>query len=133
MTKEGSSGVVSPPWLDEFRVAVERYYQNPPKDPFTEWLHDRRSEGGFVDDRHAIAVILARARFEQWTPSQTAFESTEMVYPLLAKRQLSLEEVPKLKSRRWRKREDWRRLFYEAHPSFVQRLKPSSIRRSGGD
>lgn len=111
------------PWLDEFRAAVERYYQDRPEDPFTEWFRDRRSEGGFVDDRHAVATILAQARFDQRTPSQTAFETTKMVYPLLSKRELSLEEVPELKGIRWRKPEDSRRLFYEAHPSLRSSAK----------
>lgn len=104
-------------WLDQFRGAVERYYQDRPEDPFTEWFRDRWSEGGFVDDRHAIATILAQARFDQRTPSQTAFESTKMVYSLLSKRELSQAEVPKLKGCHWVKAEDWRRLFYEAYPS----------------
>lgn len=114
MTTEGHSGVVTSSWLDQFRDAVERYYENPAEDAFTEWFRDQRSEGSFIDDRHAIAVILARARFEQWTPSQTAFENTKMVYHLLVKEPLSIEEVPKLKCRRFRKSEDWRRRFYEA-------------------
>jgi len=105
------------PWLDQFRAAVERYYQSRPEDPFTEWFRDKRSEGGFVDNVHMIATILGEARFEQVTRSQAALENTKMVYPLLAKSKLSLEEVPRLKSRRWVKPEKWRRLFFEAYPS----------------
>jgi len=104
-------------WLDEFRAAVEMYYQDRPEDPFMEWFRDARSEGGFVDDLHVIVTILAQARFDQLAWSHTAVENTKMVYPLLSKRKLSLEEVPKLKSIQYRKPEDWRRLFYEAHPS----------------
>lgn len=111
------------PWLDQFRAAVEGYYQDRPEDPFTEWFRDRWSEGGFVDDRHAVATILAQARFDQRTPSQTAFQSTRMVYSLLSKRGLSLEEVPKLKGIRWRSPEDSRRLFYEAYPSLRSTAK----------
>lgn len=104
------------PWLDQFRTAVERYYQDRPEDPCMEWFRDKRSEGGFVDDQHVIVTILAQCRFDQLTWSQTAVENTKMVYPLLAKSKLSLEEVPRLKSIHWRKPEDWRRLFFEAHP-----------------
>lgn len=104
------------PWLDQFRAAVERYYKDRPEDPFMEWFRGTRSEGGFVDDHHAIATILAQARFDQLTWSHTAVENTKMIYPLLAKSKLSLEEVPTLKSIQYRKPEDWRRLFYEAYP-----------------
>ncbi len=34
MTKSACNAVVSPPWLDKFRTAIERYYQNRPEDRF---------------------------------------------------------------------------------------------------
>jgi len=110
-------------WLDEFRAAVERYYQDRRDDPFMEWFRDTRSEGGFVDEHHTMTTILAQARFDQLTWSHTALENTKMIYPLLARSKLSLEEVPKLKSTQYRKPEDWRRLFYEAHPALRSTAK----------
>lgn len=117
------------PWLGQFRAAVERYYQDRPEDPFTEWFRQRRSEGGFVDDHQAIVTILTQARFDQLTWSHTAVENTKMVYPLLAKSKLSLEQVPRLKSIHWRKPEDWRRLFHEAYPYLRSTAKSILDRR----
>jgi hypothetical protein len=107
------------PWLDEFRIAVERYYQEHP-DLFLQWITARQSENELKDDLHSLLTLLAHARFDQMNETEKALKNTERVFQLLTKPQIAPEEIPSLEGTLFFSPEQWRDLFYRAVPKLQQ-------------
>jgi len=112
----------SPPvfsWIENFRDAVESYYQKP-HDIFSVWFNECREEGEFKKPLHSLLTILVHARFEQGDPSIKALENTQRVFRLVVQPNLLLEEIPPLEGTPFASGEIWKELFYRAIPKFQQ-------------
>ena len=103
------------PWIEDFREAIERYYQQKP-DLFATWFESKRKEEGFRNLFHSIITILAHARFVQVSQPEKALENTQRVYSLLPNLNLSIEEIPPLEGTKFFSPEVWKELFRRAMP-----------------
>jgi hypothetical protein len=106
-------------WIENFRDAVETYYQKP-HDIFSIWFEECRKEGEFKNPLHSLLTILVHARFEQRDQSIKALENTQRVFRLVVQPNLLLEEVPPLEGTPFASGEIWKELFYRAIPKFQQ-------------
>jgi len=103
------------PWIKDFKVAIERYYQEKP-DPFVTWFESKRENEGFRNLFHSILTILTHARFVQVSQTEKALENTQKVYSLLPNLNVSLEEIPPLEGTKFFSSEVWKELFHRAMP-----------------
>jgi hypothetical protein len=106
-------------WIENFRDAVETYYQKP-HDIFSIWFEECRKEGEFKNPLHSLLTILVHARFEQGDQSIKALENTQRVFKLIIQPNLLLEEVPPLEGTPFASGEIWKELFYKAIPKVQQ-------------
>jgi len=106
-------------WIENFRDAVETYYQKP-HDIFSIWFEECRKEGEFKNPLHSLLTILVHARFEQGDQSIKALENTQRVFRLIVQPNLLLEEVPPLEGPPFASEEIWKELFYRAIPKVQQ-------------
>ncbi len=100
-------------WIENFRDAVEAFYQSSP-DPFSIWIEGRRKEGEFKNSLHVLLTILVHSRFNQGSHSANAFENTQRVFRLIAQPNLTLDEIPSLDGTPFMSGEVWRDLFHRA-------------------
>jgi hypothetical protein len=106
------------PWIQDFRNAVEKYYQKN-RDPFPSWFSScRHSER--LDPYRSALTILTYARFNQKNQSEKALENTQKVFTLLHESNLSLEQIPSLEGTPFFTGENWRELFHRAIPKLQQ-------------
>ena len=106
-------------WIENFRDAVETYYQKP-HDIFSIWFEECRKEGEFKNPLHSLLTILVHARFEQGDQSIKALENTQRVFRLIVQPNLLLEEVPPLEGPPFASEKIWKELFYRAIPKVQQ-------------
>jgi len=106
-------------WIENFRDAVETYYQKP-HDIFSIWFEECRKEGEFKNPLHSLLTILVHARFEQGDQSIKALENTQRVFRLIVQPNLLLEEVPPLEGTPFASGEIWKELLYRAIPKVQQ-------------
>lgn len=107
------------PWIKDFRIAIEAYYQNH-GDTFTRWFRVFQSEGGFADSLHPLLTILVHARFSQGILFEKTLVNTQRVIGLIAQTNLRLEEIPSLEGTPFFSGENWRDLFHKAFPKIQQ-------------
>ncbi len=107
------------PWLNDFRNAIEMYYQKH-RDIFSIWFEAYQKDGGFAHPLHSILTILVHARFNQGNLSEKALENTQRVIRFITQSNLRLEEIPPLEGTPFFSGEDWRDLFHKAFPKLQQ-------------
>lgn len=103
------------PWVEDFKKAVDLYYQNQ-QDIFSIWFGECRREGNFKDSLHSLLTILVHARFDQAEQPIHALENTQRVFRLITFDALPLEEIPSLEGTSFISGEGWKELFYRAIP-----------------
>jgi len=103
------------PWIEDFKEAIERYYQEKP-DRFVIWFESKRENEGFRNLFHSILTILTHARFVQVSQTEKALENTQKVYSLLPNLNVSIEEIPPLEGTKFFPSEVWKELFHRAMP-----------------
>ena len=106
-------------WIEQFRQAVERYYERP-HDPFMEWFAQKRRENAFANHDREVATILTDARFDQaGILAEKALENTISVYELLSADLVSVSQVPLLTAppNSEMGNESWTRAFVAAFPA----------------
>lgn len=114
--EKGSSSF---PWIEEFRNVVQTYSQVYP-DAFTSWFRTRQSQHDLKDPFHSLLTLLVHARFDQMDETEKAIENTQRVYSLLARNQITPDEIPALEGTLFFSEEQWRDLFYRAIPKLQQ-------------
>lgn len=107
------------PWIEDFRKAVEVYYQNQ-HDLFSIWFGECQRDGNFKDSLHSLWTILVHARFDQTEQTANALENTQRVFRCITFDPLPLEEIPTLEGTSFISGEGWRELFYRAIPRIHQ-------------
>jgi hypothetical protein len=115
------------PWIEDFRKAVETYYEEPP-DIFPAWFESQRKENGFADSFHSLLTILVHARFDQMSQSKNALENTARVFKIIRTPHLKLEEIPPLEGTQFFSGENWRDLLHRAIPK-LQQVSKSILER----
>jgi endonuclease III len=103
------------PWLNKFRLVVNKYYESR-YDPFMTWFQQIRRDKGFQNDFHAIITVLINARFDQGTTAEKALMNTRRVYEIALRKDILLREIPPLEGRARVTKEQWRILFHKAIP-----------------
>jgi hypothetical protein len=127
MKEEGESRP-SFSWMEQFKDAVEAFYQRP-RDMFSMWFEECRKGGGFINSLHALMTILVHSRFDQANQPLQALENTQRVYGVVVQRNLSLEEIPLLEGTTFASGEVWRDLFHRALPK-VQQIGNAILEKS---
>lgn len=107
------------PWVEDFRNAVENYYQKN-RGPFSSWFNACRHSEGLDDPYRSALTILTHARFSQKNQSEKALENTQKVFRLLHQSNLSLEQIPPLEGTPFSTGENWRELFHRAIPKLQE-------------
>ena len=103
------------PWLEDFRNAIESYFQKP-IDLFSIWFNEQNQKGTFEDAFHSLLSILAHARFDQMCQSEKALENTKRIFKIIAQPNLRREEIPILEGTQFLLEEKWSDLFYKSIP-----------------
>lgn len=106
-------------WIDEFKKAIENYYQRS-KDKFIIWFENIKKEKGFENSYHSLLTILIHGRFNQSDRPEKALENTQKVFTLAIKPNLSLEEIPLLDGTTFFTHETWKELFFKAIPKIKE-------------
>jgi hypothetical protein len=106
-------------WIEDFRSAVEDYYQKN-REPFSSWFNSCRHSEGLDHPYRSALTILTHARFNQKNQSEKALENTQKVFRLLDQSNLILEQIPPLEGTPFFTAENWRELFLRAIPKLQQ-------------
>lgn len=106
-------------WTENFREAVENFYQKP-RDIFSMWFKECRKEGEFKSSLQALLTILVHSRFDQGDHSIRALENTQRVFRIVAHPNLLLEDIPPMEGTAFASGEVWRDLFRRALPKVQQ-------------
>ena len=107
------------PWMENFREAIETFYQKHP-DVFSIWFEESRKESEFKNSLHSLLTILVHSRFDQGNQSVKALENTQRVFRLITHPNLLLEDIPTLEGTPFVSGEVWRDLFHRAIPKVQQ-------------
>ena len=110
------------PWIEEFRSAIDTYYQ-PKKDGFSLWIKNLQAENFIQSPYHLLVIFLTYSRFNQKDDDEKALENTQKVFPLLLRSNLTLDEVPEMEAPPFFSREVWRVLFFKALPKIQEVAK----------
>jgi hypothetical protein len=107
------------PWIEEFRKAVERFFQEQP-DPFTRWFRKQQEKSEFKDGFHSLITILIHARFDQADEPLKAIDNTRRVFTLALNSSTAPNTIPDLEGTGFFTGEQWRDLFGRALPKLQQ-------------
>jgi hypothetical protein len=111
--------VVPVVWVEDFRKAVQDFYEKP-RDIFSIWFEGCRREGEFKNPLHALLTILVHSRFDQGNHSTKALENTQRVFKTIAQQNLVLGDIPPMEGTPFASGEVWRELFQRALPKVQQ-------------
>ena len=118
-TKEEKEHLALFPWIENFRNAVENYYQRS-QNIFFIWFEENRKKDGFIDAYHSLLTILLHARFDQMDQPEKASVNTQKVFRLIVRSNLLLDEIPSIEGTKYVSGENWRDLLYRAIPKLQQ-------------
>jgi hypothetical protein len=94
------------PWIQDFRDAVEKYYQKN-RDSFYSWFNSCRHLEGWDHPYGSALTILTHARFNQKTNLKRLLKIPKR-FSLLHQSNLSLEQIPPLEGTPFFAGENWR-------------------------
>ena len=117
--KGGEEEVPPVVWMEDFRKAVQNFYEKP-RDMFSIWFEGCRKEGAFTNSLHALLTILVHSRFDQGNHAIKALENTQRVFKIIAQENLVLEDIPPMEGTAFASGEVWRELFQRALPKIQQ-------------
>jgi hypothetical protein len=109
----------SPSWIENFRDAVNTFYQTP-HEIFPIWFEECRKKGEFHDSLHSLLTVLLHCRFDQGSNSSNPLENTQKLFHLMLQPNLLPEEIPLLEGTTFASSEAWRDLFQRALPKVKQ-------------